>query len=146
MYKNFSSLIYPGLFLALAVSAGIILVLLSVGGLGYAFSHLFSITPFQGIVVSLTIICFSGLTASIFLLAANIKKTADHFSVLQLEDSEEPGGEDYDEYSDDYDSYDNERDLNEFLRKISKSRKSITRNDLCPCGSGLKLKDCCGAV
>ena len=41
--------------------------------------------------------------------------------------------------------------LNKFLKKLHKSRNigpfipsPKTMNDLCPCGSGLKYKDCCG--
>jgi hypothetical protein len=146
MYKNVRSFIYSGLLMGLAVCASILLVSLGVVGLGYGLHTLFSLSFFQGVIVSLMVTCFSGLTLSIVFLARNLKKTVEHFSVLQLEDSEEPEGEDYEEYNEDYDIYDDEKDLNEFLRKISKSRQSATRNDLCPCGSGLKLKDCCGAL
>ncbi len=144
MYKDFRSFIYPGLLIGSAICASILLVSLGVVGLGYGLHTLFSLSLFQGVIVSLMITCFSGLTLSIVFLARNLKKTIEHFSVLQLEDSEETEGEDYEEYNEDDDIYDDEKDLNEFLRKISKSRKSVTRNDLCPCGSGLKLKDCCG--
>ncbi len=146
MYKDFRSFIYPGLLIGSAICASILLVSLGVVGVGYGLHTIFSLSLFQGVIVSLMITCFSGLTLSIVFLARNLKKTIEHFSVLQLEDSEETEGEDYEEYSEDEDIYDDEKDLNEFLRKISKSRKSVTRNDLCPCGSGLKLKDCCGEL
>jgi len=144
MLKNAVSLIYPGLLIGLALCVGIFLVSLGVVGLGYTLHGMFSISLFQGIIVSLAVTCFSGLTLSIFLLARNLRKTLEHFSVLQLEDTEETDEEDYEDYDEDYDSYGDESDLNEFLKKINKSRRSMTMNELCSCGSGLKRKDCCG--
>lgn len=146
MFRYFTSFVYRGLLIGLAVCAGILLVSLGVVGLGYGLHNLFAISPFQGVIVSLTVTCFSGLTLSILLLATNVKKTIEHLSLLQLEDSEEANEEDYEEYDGDYDLYGDEDDLNEFLRKINKSRRSMTMNELCPCGSGLKRKDCCGKL
>ena len=144
MLRYVASLVYPGLLIGVALCVSILLVSLGVVGLGYVLHNMFSLSLFQGIIVSLTVTCFSGLTLSIFLLARNIRKTIEHFSLLQLEDSEETDEEDYEEYDEEYDAYGDEHDLNEFLKKINKSRKSVAMNELCSCGSGLKRKDCCG--
>lgn len=143
MFRYFTSFVYPGLAIGLVTCVGILLVSLGVVGLGYGLHNIFSISLFQGVIVSLAVTCFSGLTLSIVFLATNLRKTIEHFSLLQL-DSEETNEEDYEEYDGDYETYGDEDDLNEFLKKINKSRRSITMNELCPCGSGLKRKDCCG--
>ncbi|MBD3324091.1 hypothetical protein GF339_05870 [candidate division KSB3 bacterium] len=133
----------------LLASAGIII-------LGYALAYLSEMLfhgetmggMFPYVVVVLVVTCTAGLGIPILLLARNIQRSTESFSLLQFdEDASEE--DDYDD--EDGDFTDDGEELNEFLRKLHKTRNigpfipsPKTMDDLCPCGSGLKYKDCCG--
>lgn len=150
-----SSLVVSGMLILVAVGVALLLVSTGIVFLGYVLSSvtaaLFQPTMmefFQYVLVVLAISCTAGLGIPILLLARNIQRSTDSFSLLQfddeLEDDEEYGVEDGD-------TLDDGEELNEFLKKLHKTRNigpfipsPKTMDDLCPCGSGLKYKDCCG--
>lgn len=123
--------------------------------MGYALSYvtatLFHATTmgfFHYVLVVLAISCTAGLGIPILLLARNIQRSTESFSLLQFDD-ELDEDEEYD--GEDGDTLDDGTELNEFLKKLHKTRNigpfipsPKTMDDLCPCGSGLKYKDCCG--
>ena len=153
--KQWSSLVVSGLVVLVAVCLSLLIISAGVVSLGYLLSY-FSTTLLQGetmgifhyVLVVLAIGCTAGLGIPILLLARNIQRSTENFSLLQFD----ADGEDDDEYEvDDIDYADDGEELNEFLRKLHKTRNigpfipsPKTMNDLCPCGSGLKYKDCCG--
>jgi len=124
--------------------------------LAYITSGLFqdySMSIFQYVLVMLVIACIAGLAIPIMLLARNIQRSAENFSLLQFDDEneEEEEEEEDDSEGDDVEMLDDDEEFNEFLRTLHKNRNigpfipsPKTMNDLCPCGSGLKYKDCCG--
>ncbi|MCP4405516.1 MAG: SEC-C domain-containing protein [bacterium] len=153
--KQYGPLILSGgvtlLFLGLALT----LTSMTVAGLGFLLSYVFqrvfhqeAMEVFHYVLVVLATACTAGLGIPILLLARNIQKSTEHFSLLQFEDE----AEDDDEFDDaETDELDDGEELNEFLKKLHKTRNigpfipsPKTMDDLCPCGSGLKYKDCCG--
>ncbi len=135
-------------FSLLAASAGVVL-------LGFLLSY-FSTVLFHGtamglfhyVLIVLAVSCTAGLGIPVIVLARNIQRSTESFSLLQFDDEVEDD-EEYD--GEEVDFMDDGEELNEFLRKLHKSRNigpfipsPKTMDDLCPCGSGLKYKDCCG--
>ena len=150
--KQNSSLIMSTLLILAAVSVALLIVSAGVVFLGYLLSY-FSTKVFTGVpmdfrfvLVVLAIGCTAGLGIPILMLARNIQRSTENFSLLQFDDEED---EDFE--GDDGDGTDDEGELNEFLKTLHKTRNigpfipsPKTMDDLCPCGSGLKYKDCCG--
>ena len=149
LVPGFLVVVMVGAFL-FAASAGVVL-------LGVLLSYL-SNMALQGttiglfhyvhIFVVLAISCSAAIGIPILLLARSIQRTTESFSLLQFEDEIEED----DEYDDDEGELaDEDEELNEFLKKLHKTRNigpfipsPKTMEDLCPCGSGLKYKECCG--
>jgi hypothetical protein len=107
-----------------------------------------SLSVLHCVIVMLAVACTASLAVPIVLLARNIQRSTDNFSLLQFD--EEPDDEEA-ESEDTTDAEIDDEELNEFLRKLHKSRNigpfipsPKTMDDLCPCGSGLKYKECCG--
>jgi hypothetical protein len=103
---------------------------------------------FHYVLIILGVTCAAGLGIPIVLHARNIQRYIESFSLLQFDDEVEEDGE-YE--GDEVDFLDDDEELNDFLRKLHKTRNigpfipsPKTMDDLCPCGSGLKYKDCCG--
>ncbi len=135
-------------FLLLMASVGIVIL----GALlAYVSNILFqsaTLGIFHYVLIVLAISCTAGLGIPILLLARNIQQSTENFSLLQF-DEEIEDDDDYD--SEDVDLSESDEELNEFLKNLHKSRNigpfipsPKTMEDLCPCGSGLKYKDCCG--
>lgn len=153
--KHYVALMLSGMITLLLIGLSLFLVSTGVIGLGYVLSYVFSILlpgetmgMFQFVLVALAVACIAGLGIPIFLLARNIQKSTESFSLMQFdEDGEEDGEFDEEQEEDPID----DAELNEFLKKLHKTRNigpfipsPKTMDDLCPCGSGLKYKDCCG--
>lgn len=157
MLKQWRALLLPGFLivvtvgsLLLAASAGIVIlgVLLSYFSKIVFHGTTIGVFHYVHVLVVLAISCTVGLGISILLLARSIQRSTESFSLLQFDDEVEED-DDYD--GDDLDFSDDGEELNEFLRKLHKTRNigpfipsPKTMDDLCPCGSGLKYKDCCG--
>ena len=69
---------------------------------------------------------------------------------MQFDEENEDEDAEFDD-EDDAEEGDDSAELNEFLSKLHKTRNigpfipsPKTMDDICPCGSGLKYKDCCG--
>jgi hypothetical protein len=153
MLKQGLSVILSGLLVVMVVSVGLLLAALTVTVLGHALAYLAgavfgesSISPFQYVMMLLAIVCTTGLAIPIIMLARNIQRSAESFSLLQFDDDDDEDDDDEPAALDDDDE-----EFNEFLRTLHKSRNigpfipsPKTMNDLCPCGSGQKYKDCCG--
>lgn len=141
------TLLFVGLALTLASMA--------VVGLGFLLSYVSQLVfhqeimgIFHYILVILATACTAGLGIPIFILARNIQKSTEHFSLLQFEDEAEEDDE-FDEAE--TDELDDSEELNELLKNLHKTRNigpfipsPKTMEDICPCGSGIKYKDCCG--
>ena len=156
MMKQGFSLVLSGLLVVMLISIGLLMAALTVTVLGHALAYMsgalfgdYAISPFQYVIMMLVIACTAGLAIPIVLLARNIQRSAESFSLLQFDDDEDEDDDESDE--DDVEALNDDEEFNEFLRKLHKSRNigpfipsPKTMNDLCPCGSGLKYKDCCG--
>ncbi len=155
MMKQYGSLISSGVFTLLVIGGVLLGTAAGVVSLGYFLFYVSKALLHQEImgvahyvIVVLAIGCSAGLGIPILLLARNIQKSTENFSMLQFDDENE---DDEDEDEDDLDGSDSGEELNEFLKKLHKTRNigpfipsPKTMDDLCPCGSGLKYKDCCG--
>ncbi len=130
------------------ISAGVI-------GLGYLLAfvvtHIFQgPIPHDFVLVVLAVGCTAGLGLPILILARNIQRSNENFSLLQFDEENEDEDAEFDD-EDDAEESDDSAELNEFLSKLHKTRNigpfipsPKTMDDICPCGSGLKYKDCCG--
>ena len=151
------SLALSGFFVILVACLSLVTVALGIVVLGHLLSYIATsvlaektLGIFQYVLIMLAVTCTAGLSVPIVLLARNIQRSTDSLSFLQYDDEDED--EDEDDYdSDDVDFNEDGEELNEFLRKLHKNRNigpfmssPKTLDDLCPCGSGLKYKDCCG--
>lgn len=147
--------ILSGFLTVLMVCLGLLVVSLGILILGHVLFHLStsllnnkSMEVFHYTIIMLVVTCTAGLAIPVIILARHIQRSAESFSLLQFdEETEEDEGYEDDEM----DLDDDGEELNEFLRKLHKTRNigpfipsPKTMNDLCPCGSGLKYKDCCG--
>ena len=155
LVKQYGPLIISGGVTFLCVGLALALTSMTVVGLGVLLSYVSGLVfhqelmgPFQYILVILATACTAGLGIPILLLARNIQRSTEHFSLLQFEDEADEDGE-FDEAESD--ELDDGEELNEFLKNLHKTRNigpfipsPKTMDDLCPCGSGLKYKDCCG--
>lgn len=155
MLKPGNSLILSGIVILMVVGVTILVLSAGIVLMGYVLSYvtatLFHATTmrfFHYVLVVLAISCTAGLGIPILLLARNIQRSTESFSLLQFDD-ELDEDEEYD--GDDGDTLDDGAELNEFLKKLHKTRNigpfipsPKSMDDLCPCGSGLKYKDCCG--
>ena len=155
MLKPGSSLILSGIVILMVVGVSLLVVSAGIVLMGYILSYLtatlFHATPmgfFHYVLVVLAISCTAGLGIPIFLLARNIQRSTESFSLLQFDDELDEDEEDDEEEGD---MLDDGTELNEFLKKLHKTRNigpfipsPKSMDDLCPCGSGLKYKDCCG--
>ena len=153
--KHYAALMLSGMITLLLIGLTLFLVSTGVIGLGYVLSYVFSVllpgetmNMFQFVMVALAVACVAGLGIPIFILARNIQKSTESFSLMQFDEEGEDDGE-FDEEQEE-DPID-DAELNEFLKKLHKTRNigpfipsPKTMDDLCPCGSGLKYKDCCG--
>lgn len=145
-----------GVLVVAAASIAVLTLAIGVVTLGRSLSYLsgqifpeLSLGMLHYILITLGVGCMVGLSVPILLLARNIRKTAENFSLLQFEDDPEDG--DYDDDEEGFEFDDDREELNEFLKTLQKARNigpfipsPKSMNDLCPCGSGLKYKDCCG--
>lgn len=155
MLKQLGAAVLPGFLVIMTVCVLLLIASAGVMSLGFLLSY-FSKMLFHGatmgifhyVVIVLAISCTAGLGIPIVMLARNIQRSTESFSLLQFDDE----AEEDDEYDgDDIDFTDDGEALNEFLKKLHKTRNigpfipsPKTMDDLCPCGSGLKYKDCCG--
>ena len=153
--RQYGSLVLSGLMMLAIVGISVFMVSIGVLGLGYALSsvsemllHEQTMGMFQYVLIVLAVVCIAGLGVPILLLARNIQRTTENFSLLQFDEDVEEEDEEGEEPEDERDE---SEELNEFLRKLHKTRNigpfipsPKTMDDLCPCGSGLKYKDCCG--
>ena len=103
---------------------------------------------FHYILVILATACTAGLGIPIILLARSIQRSTEHFSLLQFEDEEDEDG-DFDDAEPG--ELDDGEELNDFLKTLHTTRNigpfipsPKSMDDICPCGSGIKYKDCCG--
>ncbi len=157
IFKHYLALMFSGMATLLLIGLSLFLISTGVIGVGYALSYIFSVLlpgetigMFQFVLIVLAVACAAGLGIPIVLLARNIQKSTESFSLMQFDEEGEEGGE-YDEEQEE-DPID-DAELNEFLKKLHKTRNigpfipsPKTMDDLCPCGSGLKYKDCCGKL
>jgi len=155
IFKHYVALMLSGMVTLLLIGLTLFLVSTGVIGLGYVLSYVFSILlpgetmeMFQFVLVALVVACVAGLGIPVFLLARNIQKSTESFSLMQFDEDGEDDGEFEEEQEEDPID---DAELNEFLKKLHKTRNigpfipsPKTMDDLCPCGSGLKYKDCCG--
>ena len=155
MIKQYGSVLSSSLLTIVVVGGMLLGISVGVVSLGYLLFYVSKVLlhqeimgVFHYVLVVLAIGCTAGLGIPILLLARNIQRSTESFSLLQFDDEGEET-EDYDE--DVVDETDNGQELNEFLKKLHKTRNigpfipsPKTMDDLCPCGSGLKYKDCCG--
>ncbi len=158
MMKHGFSLILSGLLVVIVICASLLLAALTVTILGHTLAYVsgvlfgeYSISAFQYVVMMLVIACTAGLAVPIIVLARNIQRSAESFSLLQFDDEDDEDDDDDESEGDDVETLADDEEFNEFLRKLHKSRNigpfipsPKTMDDLCPCGSGLKYKDCCG--
>jgi hypothetical protein len=142
----------------LTISTACVALLLTALGvvmLGYALFYVSTVIlpdihleVFHYVMIILAISCTICVGLPIVLLARNIQRSAESFSLLQFD---EDGDEDDEFDGEEFDFSDDGEELNEFLKTLHKSRNigpfipsPKSMDDLCPCGSGLKYKDCCG--
>ena len=151
--KQSFSLLLSGLVVVFVICVGLLAVgtaMLMLGqGLSFIAAGIFKESPmelFYYILIMLVITCSAALAIPIIILARNIQRSAETFSLLQFDEEAED-----EEFDEERDLQDDDEELNEFLRRLHKSRNigpfipsPKTMDDLCPCGSGLKYKDCCG--
>jgi hypothetical protein len=138
MIRQSISLVLSGFFVIFMICLGLLTVSFGILVLGHVLSyvstsvfHESNMELFHYVIIMLAVTCATGLGIPIVLLARNIQRSTESFSLLQFDDDVE--------------------ELNDFLRKLHKTRNigpfipsPKTMDDLCPCGSGLKYKDCCG--
>lgn len=155
MIRQSISLVLSGFFVVFMICLGLLTVSFGILVLGYMLSyvstsvfHASDMELFHYVLIMLAVTCTTGLGIPIVLLARNIQRSTESFSLLQFDDDLE---EDEEYEGDEVDFLDDDKELNEFLRKLHKTRNigpfipsPKTMDDLCPCGSGLKYKDCCG--
>jgi hypothetical protein len=154
MMRQSLSLVMSGFFVIFVICLGLLAISLGILVLGHVLSYVsigifkdYSMSLFHYILVMLVVTCTACLAIPIILLSRNIQRSTESFSLLQFDDVEEE-----DEYEgEEGDVPIDDEELNDFLKKLHKSRNigpfipsPKTMDDLCPCGSGLKYKDCCG--
>ena len=153
--KQYGPLIISGGVTLLFIGLALTITSMALVGLGVLLSYVSQLVfhqelmgVFHYVLVILATACTAGLGIPILLLARNIQKSTENFSLLQFDDEAEEDGE-FDEA--DADELDDGEELDEFLKSLHKTRNigpfipsPKTMDDLCPCGSGLKYKDCCG--
>lgn len=124
------------LALALMVGLGIVTFALSLGltGLGVVLSWFFPLTPFQGVVIHLTLFALAILLLGLTLLVERLKDT---FLGTVAEDES-----DLDEMVTFAEQDGRQSGVNTSLPMRHTAAK-VGRNDPCPCGSGKKYKFCC---
>jgi uncharacterized protein YchJ len=158
MMKQGFSVILSGLLVVVVISVSLLAVALTITVLGHVLAYVsnslfqeYSITPFQYILVMLVIACTAGLAIPLALWARSNQRFVESFSLLQLDEEEEELDDEDALEGDEVEMLDDDEEFNDFLRKLHKSRNigpfipsPKTMDDLCPCGSGLKYKDCCG--
>jgi hypothetical protein len=155
MMRQSLSLVLSGFFVIFVICLGLLVTSAGILVLSHVLSYVSigifkdsSMSLFHYVLLMLGVTCTAGLAIPIILLARNIQRSTDNFSLLQFDELEE----DDDEFEgDDIDLREDDEELNEFLKKLHKNRNigpfipsPKTMDDLCPCGSGLKYKDCCG--
>lgn len=157
MIKSGASLALSGVFVVTVISAGLLMAALTVTVLGHALAYLSgvlfgdaSMTAFHYVIMMFVVACTAGLAIPIVLLARTIQRSVESFSLLQFDDEDDDEDDD-DEEDEDSEALADDEEFNDFLQKLHKSRNigpfipsPKTMDDLCPCGSGLKYKDCCG--
>lgn len=155
MIRQSISLVLSGFFVIFMICLGLLTISFGILVLGHVLSyvstsvfHESNMELFHYVIIMLAVTCAAGLGIPIVLLARNIQRSTESFSLLQFDDDVEDDGE-YE--GDEVDFLDDDEELNDFLRKLHKTRNigpfipsPKTMDDLCPCGSGLKYKDCCG--
>ena len=97
-------------------------------GTGYIITLVIPFTLFQATIISMFSIFVIGVVVSIFYVLS-------YFLPDRLNQNI------YDNFS--FDEEDDEEDDDQDDEKVV-SIKKVGRNDLCPCGSGKKYKNCCG--
>jgi len=107
-------------------------------GVGYALSCILPLSLFQGTLLSIgasfvVVFCVSVITIVVQLVRYS---GWDHMDDDFDDDLD-------DEFDDDDDDDDDIDDLNN-RHSVTENTVKIGRNTLCPCGSGLKYKQCCG--
>lgn len=156
MFRQSVALVLSGFFIIFVICLGLVVVSMGVLVLSHVLSYLsmtffqeYSMSTMHYVIVMLAVTCTACLAIPVGLLARNIRRSAESFSMLQFDEEED---EKYDDDEDAWREEEEEEELNDFLKKLHKTRNigpfipspPKTVDDLCPCGSGLKYKDCCG--
>ena len=156
MLRHYFALMLSGMIMLLLIGLSLFFACASVIGIGYLLSYVFSALPhheviglFHFIMIAMAMTCAAGLGIPIFLLARNIQKSTESFSLMQFEEDDDMDEEEDDDA--DVKEMEEDQEMNDFLKKLHKTRNigpfipsPKTMDDLCPCGSGLKYKECCG--
>jgi hypothetical protein len=158
MLQQSLSLVLSGFFVIFIICLGVLAISMGVLVLGHALSYVsvaifreHSMNAFHYSLVVLAVTCTAGLAIPIILHARTIQRSTDSFSMLQFDGDEDDEFYEDEENRTQADTQAGEEELNEFLRTLHKTRNigpfipsPKAMDDVCPCGSGLKYKDCCG--
>lgn len=129
--RNFIWILLVLILLVLAVALPTLLFL----GVGYIFSIILPLSLFENTVLAIGSTFVLAFSIATITIAMQISR---HGLFLSHEDLDE----DFDE-DDEEDEYEDE-DEDDRNIQLAKDVAKIGRNALCPCGSGLKYKRCCG--
>jgi len=138
--RNLTNVIFVVLLL-IALAIVVFVSTLIFVGIGYGLSCILPLSLFQGALLSISAAFV--LVVSI-LSVALVKLTTRQTELEYIDDEydEDLDGE-FDDDDQDDDQDDDIEDLHNRHRVVENTVK-IGRNRLCPCGSGLKYKRCCG--
>jgi len=129
-----------GIFLVLLLITLAIVVFVStliLVGIGYGLSCILPLSLFQSALLSIGTAFVLVISISAIAIARLISRRTE------LEYMDDDYDEDWDEEFDDDDQDDDIEEVHNRHRVVENTVK-IGRNRLCPCGSGLKYKRCCG--
>ena len=134
--RNLTNVIFVVLLL-IALAIVVFVSTLIFVGIGYGLSCILPLSLFQGALLSIGTAFVLVLSISAIAIARLISRQTE------LEYMDDDYDEDLDGEFDDNDQDDDIEDLHNRHRVVENTVK-IGRNRLCPCGSGLKYKRCCG--
>ena len=124
------------ILLVMVISTGIFI------GLGCLVSSLFPLTLFQSSLLIMGAVFVLGFSILVFFISSHYAELKE-MNYYGDDYDDENDDDEYDDFDDDYDEEDEV--INTFKKQPPfTSEKKIGRNELCPCGSGKKYKNCCG--
>ncbi|WP_246293728.1 YecA family protein [Desulfobacter latus] len=144
------------LFVLFLVVSAVILPTLLFLGVGYIFSIILPLNLFENAIIAIGSTFVVAFCIGVIIVGIQMSQHdlfIPHRHLDEAFDDDDYDDDDYDDDDYDDDDYDDDEDYEEDDYEdgntgnsalVAKNTPKIGRNELCPCGSGLKYKRCCG--